>query len=111
HERGHLLVAGLDEVGIAVRAVERAEERVDAVARVPVDAVDVPLAQAFQDVVSDELGHGSFLLGVALPSCGREARTGNARRLRMGLSGHPPARGTGPSERLMRLTANANVFR
>jgi hypothetical protein len=45
--------------------------------------VDVPLAQAFQDVVADELGHGSFLLGVALPSCGREAGTGNAKRSRM----------------------------
>ena len=33
HERGHLLVARLDELGIAVGAVERAEEAVDAVAR------------------------------------------------------------------------------
>ncbi len=43
HERGHLLVPDLDELGLAFRAVERAEERVDAVARVAVDAVDAPL--------------------------------------------------------------------
>ena len=59
HERGHLLVARLDELGPALllRAVERAEEGVDPVARVAVDALDPPLAQALQDVVGDELGH------------------------------------------------------
>ena len=66
HESGHLLVTGLDEVGVAVGPVERAEERVDPVAGVAVDAVDVPLAQALQEVVGDELGHWSFLLGMAL---------------------------------------------
>ncbi len=57
HERGHLLVARLDELRVAVGAVERAQERVDPVARVAVDAVDAPLAEAFEDVVGDELGH------------------------------------------------------
>src|SRR4029453_5020173 len=78
HEGGHLLVAGLDEVGIAVSPVERAEEGVDPVAGVAVDAVDAPLAQALQEIVRDELRHLSSLLGVALPSCGRHAESGNA---------------------------------
>jgi predicted nuclease with RNAse H fold len=36
-------MAHLDELGVAVRAVEGAEERVDAVARIAVDAVDAPV--------------------------------------------------------------------
>src|SRR5207244_4664987 len=38
---------------------------VDPVAGVAVDPVDVPLAQALQEVVGDELAHWSLLLGVA----------------------------------------------
>jgi hypothetical protein len=48
-------VAGLDELGIAVGAVERAQKGVDPVAGVPVDAVDAPLAQALQEIDGDEL--------------------------------------------------------
>ena len=51
HERGHLLVPCLDELGIALRAVERAEEPVDPVAGIPVDAVDAPLAEACENEV------------------------------------------------------------
>ena len=57
HERGHLLVARLDELGIAVSAVERAEEGVDPVARIAVDAPDAPLAQPLQDVIGNQLAH------------------------------------------------------
>ena len=59
-------MASLDEP-VAVGPVERAEEAVDPVPRVAVDALDAPLAQAFQEIVGDELAHGSVLLGVALP--------------------------------------------
>ena len=51
HEGCHLLVARLDELGIPVRAVERAEEAVDPVAGIPVDAMDAPLAQAPENEV------------------------------------------------------------
>ena len=57
HERGHLLVARLDELGVGLRPVERAEEPVDPVARVAVDAVDAPLAETLEDEVGNELGH------------------------------------------------------
>ena len=64
HERRHLLVPRLDELRVAFRAVERPEESVDPVARIAVDAVNAPLAQALEDVVGDELSHAS--LGFAL---------------------------------------------
>ena len=51
HERGHLLVARLDELGIAVGPVERPEEPVDAVPRVAEDAVDPPLPEALEHEV------------------------------------------------------------
>ena len=41
HERAHLLVARLDEVDPAV-ALERADDAIDAVARVTIDAPDAP---------------------------------------------------------------------
>src|SRR5205823_4121832 len=57
HERRHLLVADLDELGVAAGTVERAEERVDAVAGIAVDPVDTPLRQPFEDEISDPLSH------------------------------------------------------
>ena len=62
HERGHLLVARLDELGVIICAVERAEEAVDPVPRVAVDAVDPPLAQALQNEIGNQLGHVVVLL-------------------------------------------------
>jgi hypothetical protein len=49
HERGHLLMPYLDELGpLAVaRAPKRAHQAVDAVARVPVDPVHAPNRKAF----------------------------------------------------------------
>ena len=57
HEGGHLLVPRLDELRVAVGAVERPQESVDPVARIAEQAMYSPFAQAFQDVVGDELGH------------------------------------------------------
>ena len=51
--------------GVAVSPVERADDAVDPVAGIAVDAVDAPLAQALQQIIGDELAHAS-LLGVAL---------------------------------------------
>ena len=59
HERGHLLVAGLDELGtLGLGAIERSEEAVDAVSRVPEDALHAPGAETLQDEITDELAHG-----------------------------------------------------
>src|SRR5438105_1257382 len=57
HEGGHLLVADLDELRVPIRAVEGAQEGVDPVAGIAVHAVDSPLGEALQDVISDQLGH------------------------------------------------------
>src|SRR5205823_3055954 len=57
HERSHLLVPDLDEVRVAARAVEGAEEGVDPVTGISVDPVDAPLPQSVEDVVSDEFSH------------------------------------------------------
>ena len=55
HERGHLLVADLDEPRVAVGAVERAEKAVDAVAGIPEQTVDAPLAEALQNEIGSRL--------------------------------------------------------
>jgi hypothetical protein len=57
HERRHLLVPDLDQLRVAVGAIEGAEEGVDAVARIAVDAVDTPFAEPREDVVRYELTH------------------------------------------------------
>ena len=57
HECRHLLVANLHEVRIAVRAVERADQRIDAVAGIAVDALYAPLGKALQQKVGHEIGH------------------------------------------------------
>jgi hypothetical protein len=56
-ERRQLLVAGGDEVR-AVGPLHGAQQRVDAVAGVSEDSCDVPLAEAFDEGVGDELGRG-----------------------------------------------------
>src|SRR5699024_6926927 len=53
HEGSHLLVAGLDELRTLVRAVQGAEEGIDAVSRIAEDPMGPPLSQAGQDVVGD----------------------------------------------------------
>src|SRR5207253_9760544 len=69
HEGCHLLVPHLDEVGVALRAVERADDGVDPVARVTVDPVDAPLGQALEQEVGDELGHLDLLRSVPRAWC------------------------------------------
>ena len=64
HERRQLLVAGLDELDVVAVLVERAEQAVDAVARVAVDALDAPLVEAAEDEGADVLGHGPSWVGV-----------------------------------------------
>src|SRR5581483_7725078 len=61
HERGHLLVPHLDELGVAVRPVECSDESVDPVAGIAVDAVHAPLAEALEDEVGDHLAHRLLL--------------------------------------------------
>jgi hypothetical protein len=54
-------VADLEELDLVAELVERAEDPVDAVARVPVDARHSPLAQAPQDEGADVLRHSAVL--------------------------------------------------
>src|SRR5581483_1258012 len=68
HERRHLLVARLDELGAALLLgpVEGTEERVDAVARIAVHPLHAPFAQPLEHVVGDELGHPDHLQWIGL---------------------------------------------
>ncbi len=65
HERGHLLVANLDELRPVAVVPERADDAVDPVARIAVDPLDAPIrGQSFEQVVGDGLAHlGSPFLG------------------------------------------------
>jgi hypothetical protein len=56
-EGGDLLVADLGELELR-NLVEGAEQAVDAVARITVDALDAPLGEAVEDERSDGLRHG-----------------------------------------------------
>jgi len=56
HERAHFLVPGLDELGITLCPIQGAQESVDAITRVTVDAVDAPFGESVQDLVGN-LGH------------------------------------------------------
>src|ERR1043165_2199493 len=57
HERGHLLVAYLHEIDGVTRAIERAEDPVDAVARVSVNAAHAPRGYALDEEVAGGLAH------------------------------------------------------
>ena len=57
HEGRHFLVPGLDEFDLAVEPLKRAEQTVDAVARVTVDAPHAPVMQALPKEIADRLGH------------------------------------------------------
>src|SRR6185437_13022468 len=58
HEGRHFLVPYLDELDFSVGAVQRAEDAVDAVPGVAVDAPDTPLVQALDKKIADRLTHG-----------------------------------------------------
>src|SRR3954468_7027461 len=59
HERGHFLVADLDELHRLFRPIEGAEKAVDTVAWISVDARDAPLPEALEGEVGD-CGHASY---------------------------------------------------
>ncbi len=61
HEGGHLLVANLDELDLAVRPVERLDHPVDAVSGVAEDLAHAPGVQAFDDEISNGLAHVRLL--------------------------------------------------
>ena len=76
HEGGHLLVSRLDELDLAVGAVERLDHPVDAVAGVAEDRAHAPGVQALDDEVSDGLGHPGALHEIG---CGTRSRSRSLR--------------------------------
>src|SRR3569833_3527024 len=57
HERCHLLVTGLHELDLALRAVERAEDSVDAIARISKHHTHTPRMEACDQEVTHGLSH------------------------------------------------------
>ena len=57
HECGHFFVARLDESKAVAGAIERAEDPVDAIPRIPIDARDTPLGQARNNKISNGRRH------------------------------------------------------
>ncbi len=97
HERGQLLVPGLDELHGVVRALgalQRAHDGVDAVPREAVDALDAPLVEAFDHEVRDRLAHGVGPLRVEVTV----VRWAAPRR---GAGAPGRARGRGPAPELI----------
>jgi hypothetical protein len=61
HECGHFLVTCLDEFDLVACPVQRSEDTVDTVARVPEHAPDAPRVKAGNDEITDCLCHGNCL--------------------------------------------------
>ena len=57
HEGRHFLMPGLDELDLALGAVERAEHAVDAVAGIAEDVPDAPVVETLDEKIADGLGH------------------------------------------------------
>src|SRR5207244_10707406 len=57
HECSHRLMAGLDELELLARAVERPQKTVDAVTGIAEDPPHAPLGQAVEDEVGDSRVH------------------------------------------------------
>ena len=58
HEGGHLLVPDLDKADLVfTEAIQRAQQAVDAVTWVAIDATDTPLIKPVPEEISDSLGH------------------------------------------------------
>ena len=61
HEGGHFFVPHLDEldfaIGVTLRAIERAEHAVDAVARIAEDFAHAPGMEPFHQKITDRLRH------------------------------------------------------
>jgi len=60
HERGLLLMAYLHELEAVERAIESAQDAVDAVARIAIDALHAPFREAREHVIGDRGGHGDL---------------------------------------------------
>src|SRR6185312_7353957 len=67
HERGHLLVAGLDEAQLVLVATQRAEDAIDAIPREAVDGADVPFDQPLTKIVRCGLAHALAFRGSVSP--------------------------------------------
>ncbi len=61
HERGHLLVAHLDELGVVPGPVQRPHDAADAVPRVAEDPLHPPLRETLHQKIADGLAHEVFL--------------------------------------------------
>lgn len=59
HEGSHLLVSRLDEPDLAVSAVERAEDAVNAVAGIAEEMMHALLMQTLHNEIADGQGHGT----------------------------------------------------
>ena len=68
HERCHLLVAHLNQLWIAPGTIQRPEDRIDPVPRIPVDAMNAPLAEPSEQKVSGIFGHAPFFSRRPKPS-------------------------------------------
>src|SRR5512142_1169841 len=70
HERGHLLVPGLDELRVIADVLERAQERVDPITGISIDAVDSPLARSLLFVKGDvrHLASSALINVVVIPN-------------------------------------------
>ena len=74
HEGRHLLVSDLDELDAILCPGEGAENAVDAVPWIAVDAPDAPLVEAPDEEVGDELSHRLPRAGPPARPRGRRAR-------------------------------------
>jgi hypothetical protein len=61
HERSQLFMTGLDERHAIARAIERAQQSVDAVSGVSINSCHAPLGQSLEDVIRHRLSHRRIL--------------------------------------------------
>src|SRR5262245_25350893 len=59
HEGRHLFVPRLDELHAILRAIERAENAVDAITGISVQAPDPPVRESFEKKIRNGLSHES----------------------------------------------------
>lgn len=115
-ERRHLLVPGLREAGLVVRAAERRNDSVDAVARIAEDALDPPLHEADEQLVGDGVRHvnnpplRAAEAATAPPPAlwSRTATTGRKRRVPSGIV--PLDQGQLRRQRIVPVTRRRGVW-
>src|SRR5581483_9700227 len=59
HESGHFLMAHLHVINRVARAINRADQSVDAVTGISVDAPDTPLRETVDDKIANSVAHVS----------------------------------------------------